>query len=133
MNALRILLIDDDPDVAESLAEFLELEGHAVEIALTGHAGIEAAARGHHDQIIIDVGLPDLTGVECSRSIRDVHPEARILLVSGHSAAHLDGSGIDTGTIEVLTKPFDLDNLLERLRAVAHLRTTGHDRVEEPE
>lgn len=115
MTAPKLLIIDDDRDFAEGLAEALELHGHQVDIAFTGENGVEAVKKNDYDTILVDIGLPGLNGVESLLKIRQVNPKVRCFLLTGHSADHIAKQGIEAGAIEILTKPIDPEEILRRL------------------
>ncbi len=115
MTAAKLLIIDDDRDFAEGLAEALELHGYQVGIAFTGEEGVEAVEKDDFDTILIDIGLPGLNGVESLLKIRQVDPKARCFLLTGHSADHIAKQGIEAGATEILTKPIDPEDMLRRL------------------
>ena len=117
-NGSRLLIVDDDEDFGDSLAEALEMHGHKVDIATSGEAGIAAAGRTHYDAILMDVALPGLNGVDSLLAIQETDPEARCFLMTGYSADHLAARAIEAGAIEVLTKPLDPDQLARRLAAI---------------
>ena len=114
----RLLIVDDDEDFGDSLAEALEMHGHKVDIATSGEDGIAAAGRTHYDAILMDVALPGLNGVDSLLAIQETNPETRCFLMTGYSADHLAARAIEAGAIEVLTKPLDPDKLARRLAAI---------------
>lgn len=118
MSELKLLVVDDDKDFAEGLAEFLELFGHRVEIVFTGEAGIEAASGSGYDAILMDISLPGLNGVECLRRIRRSNPDVHCFLMTGYSADEIARQGIEAGALEILTKPLDPESLEKRLAAI---------------
>ena len=118
LNGSRLLIVDDDEDFGDSLAEALEMHGHKVDIATTGEDGIAAAGRTHYDAILMDVALPGLNGVDSLLAIQQTNPETRCFLMTGYSADPLAARGAEAGAIEVLTKPLDPDELLRRLVAI---------------
>ena len=118
LNGFRLLIVDDDADFGDSLAEALEMHGHKVDIATTGEDGIAAAGRTHYDAILMDVTLPGLNGVDSLLAIQATDPETRCFLMTGYSADHLATRAIEAGAIEVLTKPLDTDELVRRLAAI---------------
>ena len=121
---LRILIIDDDRDLAASIAEYLELDGYQVDTAFTASAGIEAATIGEYDQIIMDVGLPDMNGIDGMRAIRRACNTTSVLLITGYSAAYLSQTtGMPDDGVELLTKPLKLDALSHRLALLVAART----------
>lgn len=124
MRELNILVVDDDRDLAESMADYLALDGHRVDIATTGQAGIKAASEKNYDLVLMDVVLPDINGVDSLRAIKKARPSTRVLLISGYSADFLDSTEIDAEILEVLTKPVDLNALNQRLAAIGDNGTT---------
>ncbi len=114
----RLLIVDDDADFGDSLAEALEMHGHKVDIATSGEDGIAAAGRTHYDAILMDVALPGLNGVDSLLAIQASNPETRCFLMTGYSADHLAARAVEAGAIEVLTKPLDPDQLARRLAAI---------------
>ncbi len=117
MNPSRLLIVDDDRDFADGLAEVMEMLGHLVDVAFTGRAGVEAAAGNDYDAVVMDVSLPDLSGVDGLLEILEVKPEVRCFLMSGYSAAHVEARAGRAGALEILTKPFDPEALSQRISA----------------
>lgn len=115
MTESRLLIVDDDSDFAVSLAEFLELCDHQVDITFTGTDGIEAAKNNCYDAVLMDISLPGLNGVESLRQIRQANPAVRCFLMTGFSADHIARQGIEAGAVEILTKPIELEDILQRL------------------
>lgn len=114
MGRKRILVIDDNEDLAEGLCELMELRNHEVDVAFTGLAGADAAARNSYDYIFVDIGLPDINGLECAWCIRECGNDAEILFMTGNSAADIP-SRIQLENAELLTKPLDPGKILERI------------------
>ena len=117
MTRSKLLIVDDDRDFADGLAEVMEILGHLVDVAFTGRAGIEAAAGNDYDAVVMDVGLPDLSGVEGLLEILEDKPEIRCFLMSGFSAAYIEERAGGLGALEILTKPFDPEALSQRISA----------------
>ncbi len=115
MTASRLLIVDDDSDFAVSLAEFLELCDHQVDITFTGKDGVEAAKKNYYDAVLMDISLPGLNGIESLRQIRQANPAVRCFLMTGFSADHIAKQGIEAGAVEILTKPIELEDILRRL------------------
>lgn len=118
MDELRILVIDDDRDLAESMADYLQLDDCNVDIRLAGQAGLIAAEDDDYDLILMDVMLPDISGIEVMRAIRKSRPSARVLLMSGLSSDDLDNQNLGHEIPAVMTKPVDLDQLSIHLAAI---------------
>lgn len=118
MSELKLLVVDDDKDFAEGLAELMELLGHWVDVVFTGEAGIEAANGCDYDAILMDIGLPGLNGPECLQRIRQSRPDVPCFLMTGYSADEIAKQGIEAGALEILTKPVDSKSLEKRLATV---------------
>ena len=115
MATSRILIVDDDPDFGESLAEFLELCGFTVDIRCTGEAGIKAATTNSYEAILMDIGLSGLNGVESLREIKRANSDTHVLLMSGFTAHDLETQAIEAGALDVMEKPVDPRILADRL------------------
>lgn len=115
MSARRILIIDDNKDLADGLSELLEIHGHEVDVGLTGGAGVEAAGNAAYDVIFIDIGLPDITGVDCAKRIREGGSCAKIVFMTGYSTTEISAQISELGDMELLTKPIDPLLILEKV------------------
>ncbi len=112
---LRILVVDDDVDAADSLAELFELEGHSVRVAYSGEEAIEAYREGDFDIAFMDIMMPGKNGVESFFEIKKLRPAARVYMMTGYSVEQLIEQAIEQGAIGVLSKPVDLDKVLAAL------------------
>ena len=129
---IRALVVDDEPALGELLTTVLRYEGWQVEAALTGHAAIRAARTLEPDVIVLDVMLPDLGGIEVLRRIRVTHPHVPVLFLTAKDAVEDRIAGLTAGGDDYVTKPFSLEEVVARLRAL--LRRTGATaQHEEPE
>ncbi len=115
MAGLKILIVDDDRDLAESLAEYLALDGHDVRLSFTGRGGRDTAINESFDHVLVDVGLPDIDGFEVLREIRAERPQLPIALMSGHSAQDLGPAATRLSATQVIIKPINLEDLTRRL------------------
>lgn len=115
VSGLRLLIVDDDRDLAEGLAEFFDLVGHRADIVHTGAAGIQQALSGDYAAVMMDVGLPDMTGIECVSEIREKNPDLPVLLMTGFSITHMEEQGYDIDRYPILTKPVKPQAVLEIL------------------
>lgn len=107
MGRKRILVIDDNEDFADGLAELMEMHEHAVDTALNGGDGVRIAGIGHYHVIFVDIGLPDMSGIECARRVRKDGSRARIVLITGNTTQDIPTHLKNLGEIELLTKPID--------------------------
>jgi two-component system response regulator MprA len=118
---MKVLLVDDDVEVAEYVRRELQDEGHSVQMCHDGTAALRATERQAFDIIILDVMMPFIDGFEVTRRIRRQHIPAPILLLTGRDAPEDIVRGLEAGADDYLTKPFSFDVLLARIRA----RTRG--------
>ncbi|GAC1702293.1 MAG: response regulator [Candidatus Limnocylindrales bacterium] len=114
MPGARVLVVDDEPAILRTVRANLTRHGFQVETAETGQAAIEHAHQ-HPDLIILDLGLPDIDGLDVIRNIRD-HSNMPILVLSAREAEQQKVSALDLGADDYLTKPFGIDELLARVR-----------------
>jgi DNA-binding response OmpR family regulator len=114
---MRVLLVEDDRDVAEYIRRELEDEGQAVSVYHDGAAGLRAAELTAFDIIVLDVMLPFVDGLEVTRRLRRQHVRTPILLLTARDAPEEIVRGLDAGADDYLTKPFSFDVLLARIRA----------------
>jgi two-component system response regulator MprA len=114
---MRILLVEDDRDVAEYICRELEDEGHAVSVCYDGASGLRAAELTAFDLILLDVMLPFMDGLEVTRRLRRGYVQTPILLLTARDAPEEIVRGLDAGADDYLTKPFSFDVLLARIRA----------------
>jgi DNA-binding NtrC family response regulator len=114
---LHILVVDDDVDNANSLAEIFEMEGHLVTRAHSGIQAIKAYEAKNFDIAFMDIAMPDKNGVESFFEIRKFRPLARVYMMTGYSVEELVQKAIQHGALGVLHKPVDLDKVLSLLAA----------------
>lgn len=135
----HILIIEDDPDIAESIRYNLEREGaFTAQVALSGEEGLRAALGDHTriglphgaeppDLIILDLNLPEMSGFELCRRLRSEEPTARtpIIMLTARIAEHDKVRGLELGADDYMTKPFSVRELVARVRAA--LRRAGYE------
>jgi two-component system KDP operon response regulator KdpE len=121
--AARILIIDDEPSILATMAPLLRARGYEVSTATSGYAGLEAIDRQPPQLVIVDLGLPDLDGIEVCRRIREGRA-VPILVLSARGAEQDKVAALDAGADDYVTKPFGAEELLARVRAALR-RTDG--------
>jgi two-component system response regulator MprA len=114
----RILVVDDDRSVRESLRRSLEFNGYSVELAADGAEALARVPNVRPDAIVMDVMMPRLGGLEATRALRAAGNDVPILVLTARDAVNDRVDGLDAGADDYLTKPFALDELLARLRAL---------------
>ncbi|MGE0393604.1 MAG: response regulator transcription factor, partial [Vicinamibacterales bacterium] len=128
--AARILVVDDESNILATLAPLLRSHGYEVHTAMSGHAALEAVAREKPDLVVLDLGLPDIDGVEVCRRIRESQ-NTPILILSARGGERDKVRALDLGADDYVTKPFGTDELLARIR-VALRRTDSPSPSPEP-
>ena len=118
---LRILVVDDEPNILATLAPLLRSRGYDVNTAMSGHAALESVERDNPDLIVLDLGLPDMDGVDVTRLVRDGR-STPIVVLSARGAEGDKVRALDAGADDYVTKPFGAEELLARVR-VALRRT----------
>jgi len=114
--ASRILIVDDEPNILATLAPLLRARGYEVHTAMSGRAAIEAVDREKPDLVVLDLGLPDIDGVEVCRTIRESQ-SVPILVLSARGGEVDKVRALDSGADDYVTKPFGAEELLARVRA----------------
>ncbi len=116
--AVRILVVDDDQAVRDSLRRSLAFNGYEVELAGDGLAALEKIASDRPDALVLDVMMPRLDGLEACRRLRSTGDDLPILVLTARDAVSDRVAGLDAGADDYLPKPFALEELLARLRAL---------------
>ncbi len=112
----RILVVDDEPQILRALGINLTARGYQVDLAATGSRALRVAAHTHPDLVILDLGLPDMDGVEVIRGLRG-WTSVPIIVLSVRESESQKVAALDAGADDYVTKPFGMDELLARLRA----------------
>ena len=115
---MKIFIVDDDADFAQSLGIFLRLDGHEVELASDGETAVEQFRHNDYDITFMDVRLPGMNGVESFFEIRKLKPDAKVMMMTAHRLEELLQQAVDNGAICVLGKPLDMDEVLRSLESV---------------
>jgi two-component system, OmpR family, response regulator len=114
----RILLVEDEPELAKLIREWLEEEYHSLEIAADGLDGLNRMSTNHFDAIILDIMLPGLNGIEVCKRYREAGGKSPIIMLTAKRALSDKERGLDGGADDYLTKPFKMRELSARIRAV---------------
>jgi two-component system response regulator MprA len=126
---VKILVVDDDPAVRESLRRALQLEGYDVELAGDGEEALERVAADGIDALLLDVSMPRLDGLEACRRLRSAGSALPVLMLTARDEIEDRVAGLDAGADDYVVKPFALEELLARLRALLR-RVTPQDEGE---
>src|SRR5919198_1990199 len=117
----RVLVVEDDGDIAEVLRRSLRLEGYEVRLAGDGVSALDESSLFEPDAVVLDLGLPRLDGVEVCRRLR-AEGDVPILILTARDALDSRVEGLDSGADDYLVKPFERQELLARLRALLRRR-----------
>lgn len=134
----KILMVEDEPDLAETIAEWLADEYHLVEVESNGATALERLRSTHYDLVILDIMLPSTDGLTICRTLREEGYATPIIMLTARKSLEAKEKGLDSGADDYLTKPFQLRELSARIRALLRRpRTTplailecGHIRLD---
>src|SRR5690348_4725516 len=128
---MRLLLVEDEPVAARLLAKGLRERAYAVDVAPDGRTALARARDNDYDVVVMDLGLPDMDGLGLCEALRRGGLTTPVLMLTARDAVPMRVAGLDSGADDYLTKPFDLDELLARLRALLRrgARTPVPDRI----
>lgn len=122
----RILIVEDDEEILRVLNRVLTYEGYIVDTALTGKAGLTLAGEQRPDLVVLDLMLPNMDGLDVCRRLKKLGNQP-ILILSAKDTLEDQVKGLDTGADDYMVKPFEIEELLARIRAL--LRRTAADRI----
>ena len=127
---MRVLVVDDERAVRDSLRRALELEGYDVELAADGEEALERLAQnGEPDAVVLDILMPRMDGLEVCRRLRREGHRLPVLMLTARDEVENRVAGLDAGADDYVTKPFALEELLARLRALLRRTTSGSGEV----
>ena len=115
---MSLLLIDDEVRVTNFLQKGLQSENYNVDVALDGETGLQLALYGNYDVISLDIGLPDISGLDVCRQLRKQGKKIPVMILSARDTLEDKLQGFDAGADDYLTKPFAFEELLARLKAL---------------
>jgi two-component system response regulator MprA len=124
---MRILVVDDEPAVREAIDRALRLDGYRTELAGDGRAALNAIAEAPPDAVVLDVLMPELDGLEVCRRLRAAGDRTPVLVLTARDAIADRVRGLDAGADDYLVKPFALEEMLARLRALLRRARDGEE------
>ncbi|MDQ7054929.1 MAG: response regulator transcription factor [candidate division KSB1 bacterium] len=120
---MRILVIEDEPGIADFLKEGLEEEYYAVDVAYDGKTGLEMALTNEYDLLLIDWMVPGVSGIEICRQVRKIQPDVPIIFLTARDTVEDTVFGLDSGANDYIKKPFQFEELLARIRVQLRPKT----------
>lgn len=120
---LNVLLVEDDLDLADTVVQYLELEGIRCDHGSNGRAGLQLAKEGGYQVLLLDLNLPRLDGLSICEQLRDYGDDTPILMLTARDGLDDKLAGFEAGTDDYLVKPFALQELVVRLEALARRRS----------
>lgn len=121
---MRILVVEDEHRIANSIKKGLEQERYAVDVAYTGTDGFDLASTEDYDLIVLDIMLPEMNGIEICKNLRKNKIHIPILMLTAKGQTEDKVQGLDAGADDYMTKPFSFDELLARIRALTRRQGT---------
>ena len=131
MEAIHVLIVDDEAELASALSERLTLRGFEAEGVTTGAEALAFLETEPCDLVLLELGMPGLGGMEVVRRIKVARPELAVILLTGHGSERSVEEGMALGAFDYLLKPVKIDDLVRTLRAAGSKRCEGSPRVEE--
>ena len=125
---MQILIVDDEPAVRSSLSRALQLKGYGIRVAGDGAEALARARTARYDAVVLDVMMPGIDGIEVCRRLRHSGDDTPILMLTARDAVGDRVAGLDAGADDYLVKPFALEELLARLRALLRRNTDNGER-----
>lgn len=126
----NILVVEDDPGLQKYLKELLLDNGYSTQIAADGVQALNSIAKLAPDLVILDLGLPNMSGEAVCMEIRKKYPELRVIILTAKDGVEDIVNGLDLGADDYMTKPFIADELLARIKARLRYTNGGNDQVE---
>ena len=111
----RVLLVDDEEDFLQTLSERLKVRGLRVNTSVSGEDALDTVEEQSFDAIIMDLSMPGMDGIETLKEIKNTHPDAEIVILTGHGSVESGVTAMKEGASDFLEKPVNIDHLLEKI------------------
>ena len=126
---MKILVVEDEPGIANFLKQGLEEEGYVVDVAEEGESGLKWALTGDYDLLLLDWLLPGISGIEICRQFRKKHTLTPIIFLTAKDTVQETIFGLQAGANDYLKKPFDFDELVERIKVQLRPKTGAYEKL----
>jgi DNA-binding NtrC family response regulator len=130
---ISVLLVDDEKDFVETLAERLQLRDFNVATALSGDEAIKLVEENEFDVIVLDVQMPGKDGVETLKEIKNIEQLSQVIMLTGHATVKTAIEGMKNGAFDYLMKPTDTDELIEMINNAYQLVAEQRDKIRQAE
>jgi len=130
---ISVLLVDDEKDFIETLAERLQLRDFNVASALSGDEAIKLVEENEFDVIVLDVQMPGKDGVETLKEIKKIEQLSQVIMLTGHATVKTAIEGMKSGAFDYLMKPTDTDELIEMIKNAYQLVAEQRDKIRQAE
>jgi two-component system response regulator CpxR len=131
--SVKVLLVDDEQDFVEVLAERLETRGFSVQKAFSGDDAIDLIAQKDADVVVLDVLMPGKDGVEILREIKQLKPLTEVIMLTGHATVQTAIEGMKLGAYDYLMKPTETEDLVAKIKKAYKLKSEHEDRIRQAE
>ena len=111
----KVLVVDDDPGIRETMLDILSLEGYEVEVADSGERAVELSSKGRYDFALLDIRMPGMNGVQTLRALKRLDSAIRVIMITGFDEGELAAMAMDAGAEAVFRKPLDVATFLPLL------------------
>ncbi len=111
----KVLVVDDDPGIRETMLDILSLEGYEVEVADSGERAVELSSKGRFDFALLDIRMPGMNGVQTLRALKRLDSAIRVIMITGFDEGELAAMAMDAGAEAVFRKPLDVATFLPLL------------------
>lgn len=112
----KILIVDDEPEMVEELAFLLKKENYLVVGAFDGRQAIKRFKKEYFDLVLLDIKMPKVSGLEVFREMKNIHFKVPVIIITGSFAKNRANQAVQEGVEDVLYKPFDIDELLKKIK-----------------
>ncbi len=116
MAAVRVLIVDDETEFSEILAQRMETRGFEVATADSGQAGLDIVTKTWYDAIVLDLAMPGMDGIETLKRMLEINPDLQIILLTGQATIDKGVEAVKLGAVDFLEKPADLDKLVGKIK-----------------
>jgi DNA-binding NtrC family response regulator len=131
--AIRVLLVDDEEEFVEALAQRLEIRDFTVTTALDGSAALERIEDQEIDLVILDLQMPGVDGLEVLQQLKERRPLIEVIMLTGHATVQTAIDGMKLGAFDFLLKPTETDELVEKLERAYRRKAEHDDRIRDAE